>query len=406
MLAQALPFVRSTFIRPLSYVAVAAMKPAKIYAYKTQLAFVKRLIIELTTPIDTALVLLNVQNEAMKIYYRVYGGNFVFGKGVMVTDHAKTVEEISRRNMRCNHFMGLNIVTSDTSLFATNAPSLNQSPPMRAATRKFMDEHIFTDKVTKLDYDGVVAQTSDILAEWKASKDMATYIGIRGAATRIFLKLMSGVDVPKDEADAVTAQYYQSFGVVLLLNYYAPVLLGLLGVKESLRRDVYLKLKRRGIDLATIEFTLFAAMFSVGTIVMQAIVDIQQNKIDYASLTPEQRRRFVIEAQRLSPTVTSTHRIVEHEEMIEVDGHTLWLQPGDEVVYPFACSNRDPRRFHEPENFKLDRPDEEVDAVLSWSKGPHACPAKDLSVVVTMLMLDTLAERFDLSRLQIFNPIV
>lgn len=404
MLAQILPALRAA-AKPASYAVVAALKPLKIYAYKTQFNFLKRLILELTTPIDTALVVLNVQNETMKIHQRVYGGNFVFGKGVMITNHAQTAAEITKPAMRCNHFMGIDIVTSDTSVFATNAPSLNQSPPVRAVTRKYMDEHIF-DKAKNLDYDAVHAQTEDILEQWKAARNMATYLGIRGAATRIFLKILSGVDVPKDEVDDVTAEYYSRFAQVMLLNYYAPPLLGFLGARESLRRDVYLKLKDRGIDLLTIEVTLFAGMFSVGTNVMQAILDIQRFKIDYPGLPLEKRRRFVIEAQRLSPTVTSTHRVLEKEEMIRVAGHDLRLKAGDEVVYPFVCPNRDPARFQSPDEMKLDRPQEEVDEVLSWSRGPHACPAKELSVLVTMVMLDTLAERHDLSKLQIFNPVI
>jgi cytochrome P450 len=52
----------------------------------------------------------------------------------------------------------------------------------------------------------------------------------------------------------------------------------------------------------------------------------------------------------------------------------------------------------------LGRSEEARDEILSWSKGPHACPAKDLSVHVTMAMLDVLSERFELSALRIVNP--
>ncbi|HEY7811717.1 MAG TPA: hypothetical protein VIC62_00675, partial [Nakamurella sp.] len=71
---------------------------------------------------------------------------------------------------------------------------------------------------------------------------------------------------------------------------------------------------------------------------------------------------------------------------------------------PFVCSNRDPDVFPDPDAMDLGRTDEARDEVLSWSKGPHSCPAKELSILVTMSMLDTLSERYELSTLRIFNP--
>jgi cytochrome P450 len=112
----------------------------------------------------------------------------------------------------------------------------------------------------------------------------------------------------------------------------------------------------------------------------------------------------VIEAFRICPTVTTVHRIVEADEKLEIRGRARTLRAGDEVAYPFVCINRDPRVFTTPEEFRLDRSPSESAQVLSWSAGPHACPAKDLSIVSSVLMLDTLAAaRGDLRRLKIFN---
>jgi cholest-4-en-3-one 26-monooxygenase len=117
-----------------------------------------------------------------------------------------------------------------------------------------------------------------------------------------------------------------------------------------------------------------------------------------------QRFAFVIEGYRHCPTVTTVHRIVEAEEQVEILGRSHTLRAGDEVAYAFVCINRDPRVFAAPDEFRIDRPPDEAANVLSWSAGPHVCPAKDLSIVSTVLMLDTLAAtRGDLRRIRIFN---
>lgn len=390
-------------LRPVSRAVIKGLKPIKIYAYRTRSKPIKRLILELTSPIDLLLVVANIQDETMQLHEEIYGGNFVFGKAVAITSHARTSSEIIQRAMRCNHFMGLDIIAADSRVFATNAPSLNQCPPVREHTRAYLEREILPDAVRHLDYDAVARQCREILGDWKADPEMATMFGIRSTATRLFLKLLADVTVPAEEADAVTREYIRRFGEATLFYRHARFLMGLLGTHEALMRDVYLKLKQRGINLLTIEVTLFAAMFSVGTIVLKAISYAQEFGIDYRALDPEQRRRFVIEALRLYPTVTSVHRMVEQRESVNVAGHTLELEPGDEVIYPFICANRDPARFDAPNDLRLDRPQQELDAILSWSKGPHECPAKDLSIVVTQIMLDTLAERFDLSKLRILN---
>jgi cytochrome P450 len=188
-----------------------------------------------------------------------------------------------------------------------------------------------------------------------------------------------------------------------LFSRYFALILDLLGSHKSIRRDVYFKLKAYGIDLMAIDITLFAAMASIGTVLIRAVSDIQRFGINYGALMLEQKRRFVTEVLRLYPTVTTVHRILEQPEIVRVCNRDLALTPGDEVVYPFICSNRDPRVFRDPDRIVLDRAPEEYDRVLSWSKGPHSCPAKEMSIVVTVVMLDALASRFPLDQLKIRN---
>ncbi|WP_394844782.1 cytochrome P450 [Pendulispora brunnea] len=388
-----------------TYVGILALKPVKMYAYRTRFKFIKRAILEVTTPIDWSLIFFNIQNPTMLLHEKAYGGNFLFGKGVMVIDHRRTEEEISKAAPRCNDFMGVSFVTGDSIVFATNSGSINQCPPARGASRNYMETQIFTPEVRAIeqDYEKARAECADILEEWKRADDMATMLGIRGAATRILLKLLTGKTIPKKDADDVTREFYNRFAEASLFGRYATFMTGLLGTHERMRRNVYQKLKDHGFDVMLIEMVMFAGMFSIGTIVMRCVEDIQRFKIRYEELTYEEKRNFVIEAQRLFPTVTSVHRILEKDEVVKIGRKQIKLQAGDQMVYPFACSNRDPNQFHQPEQLRLDRPQEEYDKVLSWSKGPHRCPAMALSITVVVSMLDTLAERHDLSQLKIFN---
>ena len=110
------------------------------------------------------------------------------------------------------------------------------------------------------------------------------------------------------------------------------------------------------------------------------------------------------ESIRLWPTVSTVSRIVESPEEVIVAGRKITVQPGQEIAYPFVCTNRDASVFEDPEEFRIDRPAEEVDEILSWSRGDHVCYAKALSVKVTVLLLDTLADAAgDLRKLEIDN---
>lgn len=392
-------------LRILSYPIACALLPLKLGAWCLPFQWLRRVILTFTTPIDFLLIWLNIQNETMLLHWNVFRGNFIFGRGIMVIDYDSTAAAIAQPTFRGNNFMGVNIVASDPGAFATNSGILNQCPPIRASTRAYLDQHVFTPHVRGHSFESVRAEIADVLAEWSAEPKMASVFPIRTTVTRIFLKVLSGKTVPLDDAGFVTRQYIRRFVEYSLFSGYLPFMLDLLGTNKRVRQDAYFRLKKYGIDVMTIDITLFAAMFSIGTLVIRCVEDCRRFNIDYARLEPVQKRRFIIEAVRLYPTVTSVHRMVEKDELVRVCGCNIELTPGDEVVYPFVCSNRDPAHFPEPEKLKLDRTEAEYDKVLSWSKGPHECPAKELSILTTMLMLDTLSARYpSLRDLRIWNP--
>lgn len=389
--------------RTLSWPLIWLLMPFKLLAYRTRLRWLRRLILEVTCFLDFAMVFADVQNPVMLLHYRIYKGNFIFGKAVMVVEHEKAEREIAQPTLRGNRFMGVDIVSNDPMAFVTNAGPIAAGQPTRGLIRGYIDREIMTERVRSFDADSLHAECAGILQDWSADPRMATMWPLRGAATRLFIRILAGQTLPKQEADDITFHYARRFAELSLFGRYLPVMLGILGTREGLRRDAYIPLRKLGIDNLVIDMTLFAAMFSVGTIVIRCVEFTAANNIDYAGLRPHEKMLFVIEAVRLCPTVTTVHRIVEAEENVRMRGRDLELGPGDEVAYPFVCINRDPTRFSNPDAFRLDRSREEFARVLSWSSGPHACPAKDLSILVTVLMLDALAARFDLRRLKILS---
>lgn len=390
------------FSRPVIWI----FKPLKIYAYKTRFRILKNLILEFTTLIDFILVLFNIQNETMLLHYQVYKGNFIFGKSIMLTDYRDAAEGSAGATYRGSNFMGLNIVSTQTEAFATNTGMISQNPPVRDLAREYIEKNILTPDIKNMDYEEISSRCRDITDEWLGDSDMGKMLSIRGAATRIVLNLIAGQTIAKDEADEITWNYYRRFGELSVFGRYLPFLLGLLATRENMRKDAYLPLKHKGIDIMAIDMTLFAAMFSLGTLVMKCVEFIRRHEIDYPSLKFNQRCRFVIESVRLYPTVTSTHRIVEEVETVRVSGWEIKLLPGEEIAYPLICTNQDQAYFGSPEVLDFNRPDEELERVMSWSTGPHMCPARELSILITVLMLDTLSKKYDLRELRIFNPTI
>ena len=388
----------------LSIPVIWLMMPVKLLAFRFRHRMAGRLLMELTCWSDFLFVLANVQNAALLLHHRVYRGAFLFGKSVMIVDHAVAAREIALPSMRGNRFMGLDLVSNDPGVFVTNAGPISTGQPTRGLIREYIDHRIMTPRVRALDYAALRAECAGILRAWTADPKMATMLSIRGTLTQLFVRVLAEKDMTKPQADEITWHYFRRFAEFSLFGRYLPIMLGVLGTREAIRRGAYIPLRQLGVDNVAIDMTLFAAMFSVGTIIIKSVEFIREHNIDYSALSPFQRFAFMIEAFRICPTVTTVHRIVEADESVEIRGRQRALRAGDEVAYPFVCINRDPRVFATPDEFRLDRSPAESAQVLSWSAGPHVCPAKDLSIVSSVLMLDTLAAaRGDLRRLKIFN---
>ena len=381
-----------SILRALTTPLVYLLKPFKIYAYRTGSPFLQRLIIETTTFIDFLFQFLHGQNESMTLHQKVYGGNFIFGRGVMITDFDTISEQLSWPSHRTNEFMGISVV-SGNEVFVGNAPMIALGQPFRGVLRNHLNETLFTPEFYEYDYESVQTKCREILDDWVADPKASDIKIMRSCSTRMFVKLLCDITIPKDVSEEVTTAYLRRFVELSLLQRYFPYIAGLLGSEKQIKQDAFYKLREYGVPNPVIDATLFAAMFSVGTLFTRCVDDIRRHDIDYQSLDLEGRRRFVIEAVRLYPTVTTTHRIVEKPETVQVAGKDLNLTAGHQIVYALVCANTDAKAFECPHQMKLDRPTEDYKKVTSWSDGPHDCPARDLSIFVTMNMLDALGAK-------------
>src|SRR5262249_29841914 len=156
-------------------------------------------------------VFVTVQNHAMRIHHRVFGGNFVFGKALMIVDYETAEREIVLPGLRGNRFMGVDLVSNDPGAFVTNAGTISTAAPVRTLVREYIAREIMTPEVRGLDLESLATKCKPLLDEWAADPKMATVWPIRGAVTRLFIQILAGKTIPKVEADEVTQAYATAF---------------------------------------------------------------------------------------------------------------------------------------------------------------------------------------------------
>jgi hypothetical protein len=394
-----------SLFRMISSILIYILKPIKLFAFQAQSPFLKRLLIEFTAFVDFIIQWFYSQNEVMKIHQKVYGGNFIFGYGVMITDYKHTVGDLPRPSHRTNNFMGVSVV-SGNEVFVVNTPMISMGEPFRTLARQHLDNTVFTPDVAALNYEQIKTKCAPILQEWLEDKNASNITVMRSTCTRMIILLLQDILISKADGEAVTAAYLKHFFELSLFRRHLPYITGLLGSEKNIKKNAFYRLRDLGVSNDVIDATLFAAMFSIGTLFVRCVGDIHRHGIDYTSLDIEKRRNFIIESVRLFPTVTTTHRIVESDETVTICGKPILLTAGDEIVYPLVCANTDASVFECPHQMKVERSEEEYDKVLSWSKGAHSCPAKELSILVIMVMLDTLNQKIALSKIDYGDAIV
>jgi len=204
----------------LSVPVIWLMMPVKGLAFRFRHCFLGRALLEVTCLGDFLLVLANVQNAALLLHHRVYGGAFWFGKSVMTVDHATAAQEIVRPSLRGNRFMGVDLVSNDPGVFVTNAGPISIGQPTRRLIREYIDHQIMTPRVRALDYGALRSECADLLREWAEDPKMATMLSIRGTLTRLFIQVLAEKRMSKEMSDKITFAYVRRFAEFSLFGRY------------------------------------------------------------------------------------------------------------------------------------------------------------------------------------------
>jgi cytochrome P450 len=112
--------------------------------------------------------------------------------------------------------------------------------------------------------------------------------------------------------------------------------------------------------------------------------DLQQRmRSDSGSLMED----FVEEILRLEGPVKTSHRLVRKPTVLG----GVELAPGTHVALLNGAINRDPRRFEQPNEFRLDRPKKREH--IGFGRGAHTCPGAPLARTETRVSLTRLLAR-------------
>jgi cytochrome P450 len=144
------------------------------------------------------------------------------------------------------------------------------------------------------------------------------------------------------------------------------------------------------IEVARSATFLFAAgqettakLLSAALQVMGDRPDIQQQLRDDRSLIPG----FIEESLRMDSPVKSDSRLAR--KAARVGG--VDIAPGTVVMVLPGAANRDPRRFEDPHEFRLDR--KNVREHMAFARGVHSCPGGPLARVEGRVSIERILDR-------------
>jgi len=105
--------------------------------------------------------------------------------------------------------------------------------------------------------------------------------------------------------------------------------------------------------------------------------------------SPELLPDFIEEVLRHGGPVKSTFRLAKRE--VTIGGVTV--SPGTTIMIATAAVNRDPAKFEDPAEFRLERP--AAKDHLAFGRGPHTCPGAALARTETRISLERILARLD-----------
>lgn len=110
--------------------------------------------------------------------------------------------------------------------------------------------------------------------------------------------------------------------------------------------------------------------------------DVQKQLRDNRALIPE----FIEEALRIEGSTKATFRLARKKTKIG----NREIPAGTKLVISLAAGNRDPRRWPDPQQFKVDRP--KIREHIAFGRGAHTCIGAPLARAEVRVMIDRLLE--------------
>jgi cytochrome P450 len=144
------------------------------------------------------------------------------------------------------------------------------------------------------------------------------------------------------------------------------------------------------VDVARVATFLFAAgqgttvdLLSSALLMLAERPELQQHLRDDPARLPA----FVEEMLRYESPIKSNFRLVARTTSLG----DVELPAGTNVLVMNGAANRDPRRFEDPNEFHLDRPN--AGDHLAFGRGIHACPGAPLARAEARIALERLLDR-------------
>jgi cytochrome P450 len=144
------------------------------------------------------------------------------------------------------------------------------------------------------------------------------------------------------------------------------------------------------LDVARVATFLFAAGQGTTVDLLSSALQLLAERPELQELlraAPSRIPAFVEEMLRYESPIKSNFRLVARSTTVsDVD-----LPAGTNVLVMNGAANRDPRRFEDPNEFRLDRPN--VGEHVAFGRGIHACPGAPLARAEARIALERLLAR-------------
>jgi cytochrome P450 len=120
---------------------------------------------------------------------------------------------------------------------------------------------------------------------------------------------------------------------------------------------------------------------------------------------PDQMQRLWAEEGLVGPAVEEMLRydspvqFIARDTLVPMEVEGISLAPGDSLIFLLGAANRDPRRFPDPDEFDVGRPDNHP---LSFGMGIHHCLGAPLARAEGQVVFGRLRERF--AHLELLDP--